>query len=169
MMVSVQESHLGPSRFAVERGTTLLALLNNVEVDPELADTGSIFLKRRSVMRRQKQALEDSLTRLETTVLGATSQTDAESAIRVQEAELIARFVERARQVEPEGILVVTRGWERSPTCGFSRKTWWSFPKRSRVVLVSGEVMAPQALVHIPGDSPRGLRGQGGWIHRSGR
>ena len=98
MMVSVKESHLGPSRFAVDRRTTLLALLNNVEVDPELADTGSVFLRRRSVMRRQKQALEDSLTRLETTVLGATSQTDKESAIRVQEAELIARFVEKARR-----------------------------------------------------------------------
>ena len=88
------KAHLGPSRFAVERGTTLLALLDNVEVDPELADTGSVFLKRRSVMRRQKRAFEDSLTRLEITVLGATSQTDEESAIRLQEAELIARFVE---------------------------------------------------------------------------
>lgn len=153
MMVSVQESHLGPSRFAVDRGTTLLALLNNVEVDPELADTGSVFLKRRSVMRRQKQALEDSLTRLETTVLGATSQTDAESAIRVQEAELIAKFVERARQVEPEGILVVTEEGEVADL-RLQPEDVVVIPERSRVVLVSGEVMAPQALVHIPGDRP---------------
>ena len=111
-MVNVKESHLGPSRFAVERGTTLLELLDNVEVNPELADTTSIYLKRKSVISRQKQALEDSLRRLETTVLGATSQTDAESAIRVQEAELISRFVERARQVQPEGVLVVTQNGE---------------------------------------------------------
>ena len=153
MMVSVQESHLGPSRFAVDQGTTLLALLNNVEVDPELADTGSIFLKRRSVMRRQKQALEDSLTRLETTVLGATSQTDAESAIRVQEAELIARFVERARRVEPEGILVVTQEGEVADL-RLQSEDVVVIPERSRVVLVSGEVMAPQALVYVPGDDP---------------
>ena len=153
MMVSVEDSHLGPSRFAVQRGTTLLALLDNVEVDPELADTESIFLKRKSVIRRQKQALEESLTRLETTVLGATSQTDAESEIRVQEAELITRFVERARQVEPEGVLVVTEDGETA-NLRLQPDDVVVIPERSRVVLVSGEVMAPQALVHVPGDRP---------------
>ena len=151
MMVSVRESHLGPSRFAVERGTRLLALLNNVEVDPELADTASIFVKRRSVMRRQKQALEESLTRLETTVLGATSQTDAESAIRVQEAELITKFVERARQIEPQGILVVTQAGAVADL-RLQPEDVVVIPERSRVVLVSGEVMAPQALVYVSGD-----------------
>ena len=152
MMVSVRESHLGQSRFAVERGTTLLALLNNVEVDPDLADTASIFLRRRSVVRRQKQALEESLTRLETTVLGATSQTDTESAIRVQEAELITKFVERARQVEPQGILVVTEDDGAVADLRLQAEDVVVIPERSRVVLVSGEVMAPQALVYVSGD-----------------
>lgn len=154
MMVTVRESHLGPSRFAVQRGTTLLTLLNNVEVNPELADTASIFLRRESVKRRQKQALEESLTRLETTVLGATSQTDAESAIRVQEAELIAKFVERARQVEPDGVLVVTQD-EGIADLRLQSEDVVVVPERSRVVLVSGEVMAPQALVYVPGDDPK--------------
>lgn len=153
IMVSVQESHLGPSRFAIDRGTTLFTLLNNVEVNPELADTGSIYLKRSSVQRRQKQALEDSLRRLETTVLGATSQTDAESAIRVQEAELIAKFVERARRVEPEGVLVVTQNG-RIADLRLQAEDVVVIPAHSRVVLVSGEVMAPQALVYVPGDDP---------------
>ena len=167
MMVSVRESHLGPSRFAVERGTTLLALLHNVEVDPDLADTGSIFLRRRSVIRRQKQALEDSLTRLETTVLGATSQTDAESAIRVQEAELIAKFVERARRLEPEGVLVVTQDGEVADL-RLQPEDVVVVPERSRVVLVSGEVMAPQALVYVPGDDPEDYVARvGGYTERA--
>ena len=169
MMVSVQESHLGPSRFAVERGTSLRSLLNNVEVAPELADTGSIFVKRRSVMRRQKQALEDSLTRLETTVLGATSQTDAESAIRVQEAELVAKFVERARQVEPEGILVVARDGKIADL-RLQPEDVVVIPERSRVVLVSGEVVAPQALVYVPGDGPEDYVARvGGYSNRADR
>ena len=151
MMVGVRESHLGPSRYTVERGTTLLTLLNNVEVNPDHADTGSIYLRRKSVVRKQRQALEDSLTRLETTVLGATSQTDAESRIRVQEAELIAKFVERARQVEPNGILVVTHDGEVADL-RLQPEDLVVIPERSRVVLVSGEVMAPQALVYEPGD-----------------
>ena len=151
IMVSVTESHLGPSRFAVDRGTTLLTLLDNVEVNPDLADTASIFLKRRSVMERQKRALEESLTRLETTVLGATSQTDAETAIRVQEAELIAKFVERVRQVEPDGVLVVTQNGDVADL-RLQPEDVVVIPERSRVVLVSGEVMSPQALVYVPGD-----------------
>ena len=167
MMVSVRESHLGPSRFAVERGTTLLGLLNNVEVDPALADTASIFLRRRSVMRRQKQALEESLTRLETTVLGATSQTDAESAIRIQEAELITRFVERARQVEPQGILVVTEDGAVADL-RLQPEDVVVIPERSRVVLVSGEVLAPQALVYVQGDELKDyLARVGGYTERA--
>ena len=167
MTVSVQESHLGPSRFAVDRGTTLLALLDNVEVDPELADTESVFLKRRSVMRRQKQALEESLTRLETTVLGATSQTDEESAIRVQEAELIATFVERARAVEPEGVLVVTQDGEIADL-RLQPEDVVIIPERSQVVLVSGEVMVPQALVYVSGDGPEDYVARvGGYTERA--
>lgn len=167
MMVSVEESHLGPSRFAVQRGTTLLALLDNVEVDPDLADTASVYLKRKSVIRRQKHALEDSLTRLETTVLGATSQTDAESQIRVQEAELIGRFVERAREVEPEGVLVVTQD-RVIADLRLQPEDVVVIPERSRVVLVSGEVMAPQALVYVPGDDPEDYVARvGGYTERA--
>ncbi len=167
MMVSVRESHLGPSRFAVEQGTTLLALLDNVEVDPGLADTASIHLMRKSVMRRQKKALEDSLTRLETTVLGATSQTDAEAAIRVKEAELIAKFVERARRIEPEGVLVVARDGVVADL-RLQPEDVVVIPQRSRVVLVSGEVMAPQALVHVPGDGLRDYVARvGGYTERA--
>ena len=104
-------------------------------------------------MRSQKQALEDTLTRLETTVLGASSQTDAESAIRVQEAELIAKFVERAREIEPDGVLVVTRDDEIADL-RLQAEDLVVIPERSRVVLVSGEVMAPQALVYVPDDQP---------------
>ena len=117
--------------------------------------------------RRQKQALEESLTRLETTVLGATSQTDAESAIRVQEAELIAKFVERARQVEPDGVLVVTQD-EGIADLRLQSEDVVVIPERSRVVLVSGEVMAPQALVYVPRRRPEGLRVPSGWLHGSG-
>ena len=167
LMVGVDGSHLGPSRFAVDRGTTLLQFLNHVEVDPDFADTGSVFLRRKSVMRSQRQALEDALTRLETTVLGASSQTDAESAIRVQEAGLIAKFVERARQIEPDGVLVVTRDDEIADL-RLQAEDLVVIPERSRVVLVSGEVMAPQALVYVPDDQPEDYIARvGGYTERA--
>ena len=41
-------------------------------------------------------------------------------------------------------------------------------PERSRVVLVSGEVMAPQALVYVPGDDPEDYVARvGGYTERA--
>ena len=150
--VRIEGSHLGPSRFSVPRGTTLLELLKYVEVDPALAAVNAIQIRRESVRVRQKQALEDSLRRLETTVLGASSATDAEAKIRVQEAQLISQFVARAREVEPRGVLVVAHDGELADI-KLQNDDIVSIPERSNVVLVSGEVMVPQALVLRDGDT----------------
>jgi protein involved in polysaccharide export with SLBB domain len=152
MLVRVEGSHLGPSRFAVPVDTRLIDMLNHIEVDPNLADVRAVSLRRQSVARRQKQAIEASLRRLETATLGATSQTDTEASIRLQEAELIARFVERASQVEPEGVLVVSKAGKVEDVL-LQPEDVISIPENSRVVLVSGEVVVPQAIVHTPGDS----------------
>lgn len=152
MLVRVEGSHLGPSRFAVPIDTRLTRLLDHVEVDRELADFTAVSLKRQSVASRQRRAIEDSLRRLETAVLGATSQTDEESKIRVEEAKLISEFVERARQVKPEGVLVVSKAG-RVEDILLQPEDIITIPEKTRVVLVSGEVLVPQAVVHSPEDS----------------
>ncbi len=121
-------------------------------MDPQLADVNSISLKRQSVAERQRRALNDTLRRLEAAVLSATSQTDEESQIRASEAKLIADFVERAREVEPDGVLVVVNdGHVRD--IRLEHEDVITIPERSDVVLVSGEVVVPQAIVYRPGDS----------------
>jgi len=152
MLIRIEGSHLGPSRFAVPIDTRLSGLLDHVEVDPNLADVSAVSLKRESVALRQKRAIEESLRRLETAVLGATSQTDEESKIRVEEAKLISAFVERARQVKPEGILVVSKAGAIEDIL-LQPEDVITIPEKTRVVLVSGEVLVPQAVVHVPGDS----------------
>ncbi|TOI75241.1 polysaccharide biosynthesis/export family protein, partial [Vibrio parahaemolyticus] len=47
--VQVSGSYLGPSYFAVQKRTRLHDLLNYIPVDPQLADTGSIYILRKSV------------------------------------------------------------------------------------------------------------------------
>ena len=150
MLVRVEGSHLGPSRFAVPINTYLADLLNHIEVDPELADVSAVSIRRESVAERQKNAIEASLRRLETAVLGATSQTDEESKIRVEEAKLITQFVERARQVKPEGVLVVAKD-EAVENILLQPEDVINIPEKTRVVLVSGEVLVPQAVVYSPG------------------
>jgi protein involved in polysaccharide export with SLBB domain len=152
MMVRIEGSHLGPSRFAVPINTRLVSLLDHVEVDRNLADVTAVSLKRQSVAQRQKSAIEESLRRLENAVLGATSQTVDESKIRVEEAKLITEFVERARQVKPEGVLVVSKAG-RVEDVLLQPEDIITIPENTRVVLVSGEVIVPQAVVHEPNDS----------------
>ena len=150
IMIRVEGSHLGPSRFAVPRDVTLKKALDYIEVAPPLADINSISIKRRSIAERQKQALNDSLRRLEAAVLSATSQTDEESQIRANEAKLIADFVQRASEVEPDGVLVVVSDG-RIRDIRLEREDVITIPEQSEVVLVSGEVAVPQAIVYSPG------------------
>ncbi len=161
IVVEVEGAHLGPSRFAVPRDTRLRELLDHIAVDADLADLDSISLKRETIAMRQKVALRASLERLEARYLTASSQTDAESAIRAQEAELIARFVDNAREVEPNGRLVVARGGEVADVLLQSGDTV-TVPSKSESVLLSGEVLVSQAMLY-----ERGLDARD-YIQRSG-
>lgn len=147
ILVRVEGSHLGPSRFAVPRDTTLLELLDHIEVDPRLADVESVSIRRKSLAERQKTTLEDSLRRLEAAVVGASSQTDEEAQIRLAEANLITSFIKRAREVEPQGVLVVSRNGTVSDI-HLEHDDIITVPSRRQTVLVSGEVMVPQAIVY---------------------
>ena len=161
IVVDVEGSHLGPSRYAVPRDTRLQELLDYIEIDPALADTGAISLKRQAIAERQKAALRESLSRLEARYLTASSQTDKESLIRSREAELVSRFVKMAREVEPEGRLVVVSGGEVANVMLQSGDTI-TIPRRSDSVLLSGEVLISQAILY-----QKGLRARD-YIERSG-
>jgi len=154
IVVEVEGAHRGPSRFAVPRNTRLRELLDYIEVDPELSDASSVSLKRKNIANRQKAALEESLRRLEARYLTAPSQTDRESAIRAQEAQLIGQFVQRARTVEPNGRLVVANNGDIANVMLQSGDTI-SIPSRSDSVLLSGEVLVSQAMLYKRGQSAR--------------
>ncbi len=161
IVVEVEGTHRGPSRFAVPRNTRLIELLDYIEVDTELADAASVSLKRQSIAVRQKAALDESLQRLEARYLTASSQTDAESSIRAQEATLIGQFVQRARRVQPNGRLVVASGNDIANVMLQSGDTIF-IPSRSDSVLLSGEVLVSQAMLFKPGLNARD------YIKRSG-
>jgi len=147
ILIRVEGAHQGQSRFAVPRNTHLLDILGQIKVDNTLGDINSISMRRETIRVRQKQAIQDSLTRLETAVLGRTAVTSEGAQIQLAEAELIADFVQRARQVEPQGILVVAKdGVIANPL--LQPDDVILIPQRTSVVQVSGEVMVPQALVY---------------------
>lgn len=150
IVVEVEGSYMGPSRFAVPTGAQLHDLLDLIEVDPALADTQSISIRRLSIAERQRDALQESLQRLEARYLTASSQTDGEAAIRAQEAELISRFVENARNVQPSGRLVVAQG-DGIANVQLQAGDIITIPRRSESILLSGQVLVSQAILARPG------------------
>ena len=167
IMVAVSGSILGPTRFPIKRNTSLRSLLAHVQTDPGLSNLEGIYLKRRSVAEQQKKALSDALFRLENSVLTATSATQETSAIRVQEAELVQNFVKRASQLEPDGVVVVTRNGVSADIL-LEDGDEIVIPQRSDVIQIAGEVMIPKAIVYEKGaGTARYVYAAGGFTERA--
>lgn len=167
IFVSVEGAVRGISRFPVRKGAKLGEVQNFIAVDPTRADIAAIFVKRRSVAARQKKAINDALRRLEESVLTASSASAEEAQIRAQEGNMLAKFVERAKSVEPDGVVVLDNGKE-SANLVLEDGDVIVIPAKSDVVLVSGEVMAPQAMLwNKKKDMDDYIKGAGGYTARA--
>jgi protein involved in polysaccharide export with SLBB domain len=167
IMVAASGAIHGASRFPVLKRTRLKTLLEYIAVEPELADITSIYIRRKSVAAEQKAILADALRRLEQSALTATSASVDEASIRVKEAELIQNFVQRAAQLEPDGVLVVSRKGKLSDLL-LEEGDEIIIPRRTDVVHVSGEVLIPTAVTWEKGLSLKGyLNGAGGLSDRA--
>jgi len=140
----------GRSQFFVKKGTRLHDVLNYIQVDKGYAKLNSIYLRRLGVAKRQGAALQESLFRLEQNALTSSSDSVEEASIRVKEAELISKFVERAKRVEPQGVVAISHD-------GVVENVYLQdgdiivVPNHSDVVLISGEVVVPNAIVYKNG------------------
>ena len=167
IMVAASGAIHGASRFPVLKQTRLKTLLEYIAVEPELADIKSVYIRRRSVAAEQKIILADALRRLEQSALTATSASVDEAGIRVKEAELIQNFVQRASKLEPDGVLVVSRGGRISDVL-LEEGDEIIIPRKTDVVHVSGEVLIPTAVTWEKGLSLKGyLNGAGGLSDRA--
>lgn len=152
IMATVTGAITGASRYPVKKTVKLRELLRQVEVEPELAATDAVYLRRKSVARDQKAVIQDSLHRLEKAALTATSATPEEATVRVEEAKLIQDFVKRASVLEPDGVIVVSRG-------GQVNDIWLEdgdeivIPQKSNVVQITGEVVMPKSIAFEEGMS----------------
>lgn len=72
-----------------------------------MSQMNAVQLYRPSVAQRQKEMLNLSLQKLEEASLSAQSSTKEEASLRMQEAQLISRFVAKARTVVPKGEVIL--------------------------------------------------------------
>lgn len=166
ILVRLEGEFIGPSVLAVRRGSRLIDVLSHVAVDPALANPAAVHIKRASVARAQKDAINDSLYRLERSALLVLSQSQGEASIRVREAELTQKFVERARLIQPLGRVVTARdGRQRNVV--LEADDVIVIPARTNVVRVGGEVMMTQAVMWRPGSRAEDyIKDAGGYSDR---
>jgi protein involved in polysaccharide export with SLBB domain len=148
--VTIEGSRIGPSVLIADRDIGLCQLLDHVAVDPVLADTKSVFLLRPRIAAQQTRTINETLDRLERQLFSATSSTTGVAEIRSSEAQLVSQYISRGRRIKPEGRLVVSDSAGRCTDTRLEDGDTVVIPERSEVVLVAGEVTAPQAVLWRP-------------------
>lgn len=147
MDISVEGSHLGNSYYAAKKGARLKEVLDYIAISPDEADITNIYIKRKSIAEKQKKNLQESINRLERSVLTSPARSDGEASIRQQESALITQFIKNAREVVPDGRIVVSENGNVA-NIRLEDGDVIVIPFRSDVITVSGEVNIPQSLVY---------------------
>jgi protein involved in polysaccharide export with SLBB domain len=145
----------------------LQEFLDAIAVPKKLTAVSNVSLRRISVAQQQKQALQDSLRRLQTAYLSASASTPEEAQVRIQESKLISEFVQRASQVEPDGRLVVAIN-NQVVDVRLQDGDIITLPENSDSILIGGEVLVPQSVVYKQGVSvSQYIEGAGGFTERA--
>ena len=167
VLVRVEGAHGGPSVFTEARGATVADVLAQIAIDPD-ADMESIHLRRQSVREAQRQTLNEGLARLERTVLLSPARSPSEAASRATSLQFVTEYIERARKVEPLGILALS-GLDLNQV-RLETGDVIVIPRRSQVVTIAGEVNAPQSLLAQEGRRvSEYVREAGGFTPRADR
>ncbi len=144
--VRVEGEHQSVQEYTLPYGARIGELLKQVQFT-ERSDRESVQLFRLSVKERQKQLLQSSLNSLESAALTARSGTNAEAQIRKTEADLVLQWVERARKIEPAGQVLIAQANNRDALL-LENGDIIKIPARDGLVLVSGEVLFPNAIAY---------------------
>ena len=149
--IEIEGEHRGSKKLMVKKGTTLFSVLQNVKYTP-LSEIKNIRIYRKSVASTQKQLIETMLKDLEARAFTSGSATVEEAGIRTKESEMVMKFVERTRKVQPLGQVVVNNE-DNLDEIYLEEGDRIVVPKRSNIVVVQGEVNIPNALAYREGYS----------------
>jgi protein involved in polysaccharide export with SLBB domain len=147
--VRVEGEHMSAQEYVLPYGSRLGTLLQRIELN-ERSEPQSVQLFRLSVKERQKQMLATSLRSLEAALLTARSGSSDEARLRKDEAELTLQWVERAKQIEPLGQVLIAQASQRDDLL-LENGDVLRIPTRDGLVLISGEVLFPNAVAYQSG------------------
>jgi hypothetical protein len=148
LLVRVDGAQLGERSFVMPNGATMKDLIARLSPSRQ-ADMSSIQLFRKSVQLRQRRSLDISLQNLQTAALTARSSTTEEAQLRTAEANLMLQFISRAQSIQPLGQVVLNDA-EQTGKLTLEDGDIVVIPEKKNLVMLSGEVIFPNALVYKP-------------------
>lgn len=143
IQVRIEGAHAGEHAVVLPYGAKLKDVLAQIRPN-SMSRVDAIQLYRKSVQARQKEMLEFALRKVEETALSARSKTAEEAGLRGKEADLLLKFVERARRIQPKGQVVLDET-DRDETL-LEDGDVIVIPERTSLVMVHGEVLFPSAI-----------------------
>ena len=146
--VRVEGEHDSQQEYVLPYGSQLGDLLSRIQLN-DRSQMQNLQLFRQSAKQRQKDLLATSLRGLETALLTARSGSGEEAALRTQEANLTLQWVERAKQIEPLGQVLIAQNGNRHELM-LENGDVLRIPTRDGLVLISGEVLFPNSVAFEP-------------------
>jgi protein involved in polysaccharide export with SLBB domain len=143
--VRVEGEHQSAQEYVLPYGARMGDLLPQIQYS-ERSDKDNLQLFRLSVKDRQRLMLQSSLRSLEVAALTARSGTSDEARLRKDEADLLLQWVDRAKKVEPSGQVLIAESASRNSLL-LENGDILRVPTRDGLVLVSGEVLFPNAVM----------------------
>lgn len=144
--IEVVGEHNSEFEMVLPWGSNLAQLLERIEYT-SLSNQSAVQLYRKSVATRQKDMLNATLTALEQSVLTARSSTKESAQLRAAEAEVILQWIEKARNVEPKGQVLLSKDYDASKVI-LKQGDRIVVPAKRYLVMVHGEVLFPTAIAY---------------------
>jgi protein involved in polysaccharide export with SLBB domain len=143
LLIRVNGAQRGERSIILPAGSRLKDVVARLNPSPT-ANMDSLQLFRKSVQARQKQTLDIALQNLATAALTARSATSEEAGLRKIESDMMLNFIGRASSVTPLGQVVLTG---QSSELLLEDGDVLNIPESKNLVLISGEVIFPNALI----------------------
>lgn len=144
--ITINGEHNGLHTLVVKKGTTLADISRLIMANAQ-SDVNALQVFRKSVARTQKELINAQLKELETLALTSSSVNSEQAAIRATQAKTILEFIQRAKQVEPKGQIVIDNV-KAYNTVILEDGDVVNVPSKNNLVIVQGEVSLPGAFVY---------------------
>ncbi|MGB3209223.1 MAG: polysaccharide biosynthesis/export family protein [Desulforhopalus sp.] len=149
--ISITGEHDGLDTILVKREDTLGDVIGRIQLNAR-SNPAAVQVFRKSVGEQQKQLLLAHLQKLESIILTNSSMTPEESEIRSLENKSYMSFIERAREVEPKGQIVINEKTSFN-TIYLEDGDQIYIPSKTNLANVQGEVSIPGTHTYVPGYS----------------